>query len=371
MIQDGKLVFTAPDATAVHCINLRDGLPAWINQRQDNDLFLAGIVKDQVIVVGKSSVRFLRLSRWWRSWAVCRPATCPPARAWPAMTFIICPCARAKSWPSTCRARLVQARTTSPARKWDKENPAPGNLVFYEGAVLSQTPSAIVAYPQLASRLLLAIAALEKDPKNLDKRYVRGSLLLADGQVQQAVADLRSVRDAKPLQPLLDKVQQKLYQAVSTLLTVGLRQRQRQVSRRVSGVVQAAGQRRDASTTARALAVAYHRARIRESQGNLVAAFAAYRQFGSLPLFQQEGVPSLEDPLYKIPTTVWLRGRIGSMFAQAKNQVDQKAALEKQIDTNGKRCPPRTIWMRVQLRQPVRCAVQGRPRGSAAVGDPH
>src|SRR5205085_11469601 len=62
VIQDGKVVFTAPDATAVHCINLRDGLPVWVKPRQDNDLFLAGGIKDQVLIVGKSSVRFVRLS---------------------------------------------------------------------------------------------------------------------------------------------------------------------------------------------------------------------------------------------------------------------------------------------------------------------
>src|SRR5262249_48987973 len=28
-IQDGKIVFTAPDADSVHCVNLRDGRPAW------------------------------------------------------------------------------------------------------------------------------------------------------------------------------------------------------------------------------------------------------------------------------------------------------------------------------------------------------
>ena len=42
----------------------------------------------------------------------------------------------------------------------------------------------------------------------------------------------------------------------------------------------------------------------REGQGDFVAAFQAYRDYGSLPLHRDEGVPSLEDPAQKVPPVV-------------------------------------------------------------------
>src|SRR5262249_44625356 len=63
-----------------------------------------------------------------------------------------------------------------------------------------------------------------------------------------------------------------------------------------------------------------------ESEGDLVGAFKAYREFGSLPLFRGEGIPSVEDPGQKIPSNVWLRGRVMNMLAKAT--AEQRRPLE-------------------------------------------
>src|SRR5207244_4493334 len=46
VIVDGKVVFTAPDASAVHCVNLRDGTELWKVPQNDTDLYLAGVILD-------------------------------------------------------------------------------------------------------------------------------------------------------------------------------------------------------------------------------------------------------------------------------------------------------------------------------------
>ena len=51
VIQDGKVVFTAPDANSVHCINLRDGTPVWKKRQSENDLYLAGVFGGKVLIV--------------------------------------------------------------------------------------------------------------------------------------------------------------------------------------------------------------------------------------------------------------------------------------------------------------------------------
>src|SRR5262249_45003412 len=61
IITQGKVVFSAPDAGAVHCLNLRDGTRVWKNMRSDGDVYLAGVFAGKVVVVGKNYVRLLNL----------------------------------------------------------------------------------------------------------------------------------------------------------------------------------------------------------------------------------------------------------------------------------------------------------------------
>ena len=71
-----------------------------------------------------------------------------------------------------------------------------------------------------------------------------------------------------------------------------------------------------------------------ERRGDLVGAFDAYRKFGELPLFQQKGIPSKDDPLHLIPAQVWFRGRMAAMFSKREEQEcgePNKTSLEEKI----------------------------------------
>jgi outer membrane protein assembly factor BamB len=336
MIADGKVVFTAPDAVSVHCLNLRDGLPVWTHRRHDNDLFLAAIIQDQVLIVGKNSVRFLRLSDGITLGSL--PTGGLPSGQGVASNNVYYLPVQKRENDGTLFGeilaidvprRIIKAHNVS-VLPVGPDNPAPGNLVFYEGAVLSQTPTHIVAYPQLTAKVELANAALAKDPNSLERRFERGALLLADGQVQAAVDDLRIVRQKQPPQPLADKVNQKLYEALTTLLQSDFGNASVKYLDEYAALCKLAPtpeeQQRRTGRMYRIIGQG------REAQGDLVAAFKAYRQFGALPLSKSEGVASLEDPGYKIPTTVWLRGRIGAMIADPNIKKEQRAALEQEID---------------------------------------
>src|SRR5262249_48337182 len=110
------------------------------------------------------------------------------------------------------RGSIWHNRAATPGGK------APGNLVFYEGAVLSQTADEVVAYPQLTAKLDLASKALAKNPDDLEKRTLRGELLLRDGQTQAAVDDLRTVWLKKPDGELGKRIRQQLYDALTDLM---------------------------------------------------------------------------------------------------------------------------------------------------------
>ncbi len=70
VIVGDKVVFTAPDARSVHCVDLRSGKKVWTHTRQADDLFLAGVVKDRVLLVGKHNVRALSLNLGKEQWSL-------------------------------------------------------------------------------------------------------------------------------------------------------------------------------------------------------------------------------------------------------------------------------------------------------------
>src|SRR5207244_3926178 len=75
VIQDGKVVFTAPGDSSVYCLNLSNGARMWKASRID-DIYLAGVFSGKVLLVGKSSCRALGLADGKEVW---RAATGMPA----------------------------------------------------------------------------------------------------------------------------------------------------------------------------------------------------------------------------------------------------------------------------------------------------
>ena len=77
-----RVIFTAPDESSIHCLNLRDGSLLWKAKRGDENLYLAGVIADRVLIVGKQSCR-ASTRPMARSCGNSRRAR-PPAPAWPA-----------------------------------------------------------------------------------------------------------------------------------------------------------------------------------------------------------------------------------------------------------------------------------------------
>src|SRR5205823_2113733 len=97
-------------------------------------------------------------------------------------------------------------------------NMSPGNLVFYDGMVLSQTATEVAAYPQLTVRLDNARKEATEDRENLQKQFDYGELLLKDGQVHNAVETLLKVHEGKPAAPLAAKAAERLFEGLTDLM---------------------------------------------------------------------------------------------------------------------------------------------------------
>ncbi len=144
-IREGKVVFTAPDADAVNCINVQDGTLLWRHPRQEGDAYCAGIFGGKVLIVGAKTVRAVSLDKGETLWKL--DTGMPSGRG----TFgqgglYYLPLASAQDKkPAVAvidmKKGVVAALVRSPKQE------VPGNLMFFDDLLVSQTATEIVVYP--------------------------------------------------------------------------------------------------------------------------------------------------------------------------------------------------------------------------------
>lgn len=321
-VVDGKIVFTAPDADSVHCINLHDGTPRWKMIRLEGDLLFGGIVNKKVLIVGKNQVRALNLDDGRQAWSI-TTGDFPSGQGVASNGIYYQPLKKGEILAIDVDRGSIKAHNRS-----KNTNFAPGNLMFSDGAVLTVTPYEVVAYPQLLAKLEVADAAVKKDPSNAEKLVVRGEILLADGQVQRAVNDLHLALEQKLPEALSVRAKNRLYDALTDLMQADFPAASEKYLDEYQQLCQLGDTPREKQLRqAKYFRIVGHG---REAQGNLIEAFQMYKEFGSLPIHREmQGVAALDDPSHKVPVDVWLRGRVASMFAKAT--PEQRAPLEAKI----------------------------------------
>ncbi len=146
IIHDGRVIFTAPDAPAVYCLDVRDGALLWKQDRREDDLYLAGVFEGKVLLVGKQDCRALKLTDGAEAWRV--EAGLPSGQGAAAGKCYYLPLKSAgpDQEPAIYVINLedgaITSRLTSPGKE------VPGNLLFASGLVLSQSADNLTAYPQ-------------------------------------------------------------------------------------------------------------------------------------------------------------------------------------------------------------------------------
>jgi outer membrane protein assembly factor BamB len=138
VIAGDKVVFTAPDGDAIYCLNLKDGSPLWQAERRD-DLYLAGVFGDKVLLVGKERCRALSLADGKKElWKV--ETGLPFGLGVASGSSYYLPLKLSEVCKIDLDKGVVSSRTPLP------QNAVPGNLLFYEDLVISQTETDIACY---------------------------------------------------------------------------------------------------------------------------------------------------------------------------------------------------------------------------------
>ena len=138
-----KIVFTAPDGTAVFCLNAADGSLAW-KVKRDNDLYLAGVYEGRVLLVGNSRCRALGLNGGKELWRLETGIPSGLGVMSGNQYYLPLKAAAGSGKAEICTFKISNGQMA--AHHIAAENDVPGNLLFHGNLLISQTETRIATY---------------------------------------------------------------------------------------------------------------------------------------------------------------------------------------------------------------------------------
>jgi len=341
VVSGGKVVFAAPDADAIHCVSLRDGSRLWSHKRQDDDLYLGGVVAGKAIIVGRKAVRALELDGAGKvAWTLSTGLPSGFGTASDNQYFLPLREAGSAKEPEVCVIDVAKGEISAHTRSRKKS--LPGNLVFHDGDMVSQTSTSIAVYPQLSAKLAQIDDLIRKNPADPVGLTERGELRLDKGDWMGAVLDLATALRNKPPSEILERTREKFFESMCELARRDFTRAEEYLEEFKSACevspapmateTQAADARKE--TRRRKAAFMGLLAAGRESQGRLAEAFDAYVDVAAT-LGGSELLPVLEEPSLMAASDTWAQGRVSAMMAKAapakRTELEAKVAqrLEK------------------------------------------
>jgi outer membrane protein assembly factor BamB len=330
VIVDGKVVFTAPDAQSLHCIDLRKGSFLWKETKAEADLFLGGVFDGKVLVVSKDKVRAISLKDGPQKGKVWEVATGLPSGLGVASDDIyylpLKGTAQDKGQPEICsidiKAGKVKAHTKSRKNPVTRQFEIPGNLVMFEGDVLSQGLNEVMAFPQLEYQKKMARELLAKNPSDPIGLTKEGELFLDEGKLLDAVTDLRKAIAQTTIDQETTKLARlKLYESLTELMQAEFPKAEDYLAEYEELCKNPNGSATDIPAEKERRLINYYclLAKGREGQEKYTDAFQAYMDFIALTANKKdELVNTTDESSVRSAPDVWASGRIAAMMADAK-----------------------------------------------------
>ena len=340
VVSGGKVVFAAPDGSSLHCVSIRDGSRIWHVSRsvETEDLYLGGVFADKVVVVGRKGTRALSLANGKQLWKVIHNEPSGQGAASPSaggdILYYLPIRANAAKEPEILSINVDKGLVHAHTRSRKKE--VPGNLIFFEGKVISQNQHEVVAYPQLELQIARLGKELAEKPGDAALLAERGDYLLDKGDLDKAIADLRGSLAKGPAAQTKAKARAKLYEAFTQLFQRDFAKAERYIDEfeevckvDLAGLVGADRTARIAEGRSRRANFLCLVGKGREAQNRLVDAFKRYLELGEEAL-PNELIVVVDEPSVKAAPDVWSQGRIEAMVKRATD-AKQKTALEALI----------------------------------------
>ncbi len=179
VISGENVILGAADSTAIHCLNLRDGVRVWSAPHRRDDVYLAGVFQGKVLIISQEHIRALTLERGDWVWGFNTGTISGFGVA--AGRRLLSP---DQGQAGHLRRSISRTRHRTDLRRKD----APGNLLLFDGYLLSLTPRTMTAYPQTMTHLKTLDETLLEDaerPRGA-RRQARPTLHLFRGDVTQS-----------------------------------------------------------------------------------------------------------------------------------------------------------------------------------------
>jgi hypothetical protein len=339
IIVHGRVVLAAADSPALHCLDARTGEPLWSIPRADGDLYVAGVARGQVVIVGDGYVRAVDLATGEKAWRVKTGRPSGFGAFAGELYYLPLRAGVADKEPEICVLDAGKGTVVSHIRSRaaaDRPKVVPGNLVFFHNQVLSQGPSEIMGLPQAGPMLERIEKSLTKNPKDPAGLYARGLVREAQGDTVAAVEDYRAALAASPPADLAAQVRDRLYDALTDLLRRDFDRGEKYLKEyeELSSLAPAAdgsgsgGERRERERQRRITFLVIV-AEGREKQGRPAEAAAHYLDLARMPT-GGELVPSPDDLALKVRLDRWALGRIEQLLKKAT--PEQRQQIEEELE---------------------------------------
>lgn len=209
------VVFNVPGGKSLVCVGLKDGRVAWRATATRDDVYLAGAVRDRVLLVGRRGIRALNAADGKSLWSV---ETGEPAGRGAASGTVYHLPLRSESRSKRPGVVTVDVERGEVIAFTRATEDVPGNLVLHERDVLSQTIDRVAVFPQLRHVLKEKDDRVREMPKDPNRLAERGEMRLAAGDPTGAAEDYRAALANAPPVELRPKARTGLYESLTRLL---------------------------------------------------------------------------------------------------------------------------------------------------------
>jgi outer membrane protein assembly factor BamB len=188
-----RVLITPPATDLLVCLDRDSGRVVWEVPREDG-LFVSGIVDGVALIVGRSSVRGIRIADGKSGWK--EPSVALPDGVQPAGQGIVVPVSSTGSKTKRSELHLPQAHgmvavldiTTGrwSTGEWKIDGPA-GNLTLGLAAIVSQDATGVTIFDRIDETRQQTIANLAADSTDVDALTVAAEMSLQADEVARAI----------------------------------------------------------------------------------------------------------------------------------------------------------------------------------------
>ncbi|MDX1945761.1 MAG: PQQ-binding-like beta-propeller repeat protein [Pirellulaceae bacterium] len=191
-IADGAVIVTPVESQYLHCLDLLTGKVRWPAQARDDMLYVACVHQGNIILVGKSAVKAIKLSDGTPAWSgpTNLSGETPTGRGFASDKFYFLPVTGQK----LLKIDLADGKIVATA----KTEIDLGNVVCYQDQLVSQSPQQMAAF-YLSEPLVQRIElVLKENPNDAEALALKGQILLQEGKKAESLDLLRRAVSKNP-----------------------------------------------------------------------------------------------------------------------------------------------------------------------------